>query len=148
MGMSRNLQWDQAYVAKLMRRRRIHTRDELVKQFPQLSRTSIYRVFNADDPGELHRRRVLDAFAAEGRCGRWSALAALGATIRAWPAGQLDTFAPYRSPRPLEHRIRPSAGGDALHARYENYVYDPEDGPEQAPEPQPVKRRRIRQLVR
>jgi hypothetical protein len=49
--VSRGLRWDQAYVAKVMQRNKIQTRDELSKRFPQLSRTSVYRVFNSDWSG-------------------------------------------------------------------------------------------------
>jgi hypothetical protein len=89
------------------------------------------------DPGELHRRRVWEAFATKGRCGRWSALTALGATIRAWPATELDSFQPYSQPRPLERRVRPA--GDGFHS-FEEFAYALEDTPQQ--EPQPVKPRR------
>jgi len=97
------------------------------------------------DPGEPHRRRIWEAWATEGRCRRWSALVALGTRIRAWPAAELDTFEPYRSPRPLEHRIRPGKG-DAFHAGYENYLADPED-PDYREEPEPVKTRRSARLL-
>jgi hypothetical protein len=63
---------------------------------------------------------------------------------------QCDTH-PYgatQPPAPLERRVRPSAGGDALHAGYEYFTFDPEDEPgAENPAPEPVKRRRIRQLA-
>jgi hypothetical protein len=75
------------------------------------------------DPGDAHRRRCWEAWGADGRCGRWSALAALGVTIRAWPTDQLNTFEPYREPAPLERRVK-STGPPGI---YEEYFVDPED---------------------
>jgi hypothetical protein len=92
------------------------------------------------DPGELHRRRVWEAWGAKGRCGRWSALVALGARIR---AAELDSFAAYRSPRPKEYRIKP--GSETTHG-HQMYWFDPEDDPAQ--EPEPVTPRRARVLAR
>jgi hypothetical protein len=92
------------------------------------------------DPGALHRRRVWEAFAAKGRCGRWSALVELGARIR---AAELDTFSVYRAPRPKQYRVVPGSTttyGATMH------WFDPEDAPE--PEPAPKPRRRVRQLAR
>jgi hypothetical protein len=73
------------------------------------------------------------------RCGHWSALLALGVTIRAWPADQLDSFEIYRTQMPLQRKIKP-ATGDPLFSN-QTYLADPEDNP-QTPEPEPVKPRR------
>jgi hypothetical protein len=52
------------------------------------------------DPSSLHRRKVWECWeTTEGRCGRWSALAALGARLR---AADLDGFEAYRRPKPME----------------------------------------------
>jgi hypothetical protein len=54
------------------------------------------------DTTGLHRRRVWEAWRSAGeRCGRWSALAALGARIR---AADLEGFELYREPKPLIHK--------------------------------------------
>ena len=51
------------------------------------------------DANDLHRRRVWEAWSSTGgRCGRWAALIALGATIK---AHDLDNFEPYRQPQPM-----------------------------------------------
>ena len=71
------------------------------------------------DPAGLHRRRVWEAWDSTGRAGRWAALVALGATIR---AHDLDAFEPYRQPRPMEVRQIPVARGAV---RFEQI--DPED---------------------
>lgn len=71
----------------------------------------------------------------------WSALASLGVRLRAWPAGKLDEFTPYREPLPLQRREFPLPGpGNRGINRVE--VFDPEDpdGPQE--EPEPVKPRR------
>jgi hypothetical protein len=93
------------------------------------------------DPRDLHRRRAWEAWqGGKGRrCGRWSALVALGVRIR---AAELDRFAPYRAPAPKEYRIRP--GSETTHG-HQMCWFDPEDNPQQAAEPE-VKRRRA--LVR
>jgi hypothetical protein len=49
--------------------------------------------------GDLHRRRVWEALNATGRCGKWSALVNLGATLN---APDLDSLTPYREARPIE----------------------------------------------
>jgi hypothetical protein len=60
------------------------------------------------DPNDLHRRCVWEARGCNGsRCRHWSALVALGVTIRAWPADQLAEFQPYRQPKPLVSRQFP-----------------------------------------
>ncbi|HYB34400.1 MAG TPA: hypothetical protein VEF72_00395 [Mycobacterium sp.] len=87
------------------------------------------------DPGELHRRRVWEAWEAKGRCGRWSALVAHGVRLRGWPADQLEAFGPYRPAKPLEERYEPVALGIS-----ERHLVDPEDPSYQ--EPEPVKPRR------
>jgi len=72
----------------------------------------------ACDPAGAHRRRTYEAWASSGRCGRWSALLALGATLR---AADLAAFEPYREPRPLEVRQQRVGMGT------QQYTIDPED---------------------
>lgn len=70
------------------------------------------------DPGAAHRRRVYEAWASSGRCGRWAALIALGCKLK---AASLDGFAPYAECRPLEIRqVRAGAG-------IRQVPFDPED---------------------
>ncbi|NUU30838.1 hypothetical protein [Arthrobacter sp. C9C5] len=83
------------------------------------------RVITNDDhlpltvnPGSAHRRRVWEAWASNGRAGRWAALAKLGATIHA-PA--LDDIKPYRQPAPMQIKQVPVAYG------IQQIPYDPED---------------------
>lgn len=102
------------------------------------------------DTGELHRRRVWDAWETEGReadaeraaksstpfsvprdvtrsrTGRWGALLRLGATIRACPP---DSFTPYRRPVPLEERTVDQDGHNV------RVTVDPEDPDYQPPAP-------------
>ena len=77
------------------------------------------------DANGLHRRRVWEAFEETGgRTGRWGALRALGARIR---AADLDSYEPYRKPKPMEvKQIRHGIGVRQI-------LVDPEDAPE--PEP-------------
>ena len=70
----------------------------------------------------LHRRRVWEAWKSTGRCGRWTALVALGAHIG---AAALRDFEPYREPRPLIYRQQQVPG--APRGDIENIVIDPED---------------------
>ena len=73
-----------------------------------------------------HRRRLWASFDTKGtRCSRWSALHALGATIRAHPAEQLDNLEPYAEPAPVQHVQRPDPDKPG---RVTNVVIDPEDG--------------------
>ena len=88
---------------------------------------------------QLHRRKIWQAFGARGRTGRWGALTALGATIRAWPADRLAELEPYRIPAPLQERINPASGAWA--------TVDAEDPDYREPEPEQPWRRRIRQLA-
>ena len=75
------------------------------------------------DAGTLHRRRVWDAFNTEGgRCGRWSALVAAGARIR---AVALADYQPYRQPKPLIHRQQQILGAPMGTVRA--VTIDPED---------------------
>jgi len=71
------------------------------------------------DATNCHRRRVWECWQTEGtRTGRWGALLALGATIRA--AG-LEGLEPYARPRPMEIRqVRHGIG-------IRQVSYDPED---------------------
>ena len=76
------------------------------------------------DPGDAHRRRVWEAFKADGvRTGRWGALAGLGVRIRAC---ELLELAPYRLPKPLVHKQFPAAGPDNRGV-YQAVTIDPED---------------------
>lgn len=60
------------------------------------------------DPKSAHRRRVYEAWNSNGRCGKWSALVALGVDLR---AADLAEHRPYREPRPLEvQHIRGNIG--------------------------------------
>jgi hypothetical protein len=59
MSMSATLHWDQTYIQKVVRRNKIDTRDELSKRFPQLSRTSVYRVFGPDWSGNATHVMIL-----------------------------------------------------------------------------------------
>lgn len=64
------------------------------------------------DPGNLHRRRLWQAFETrDGRTRRWGALAKIGATIRACA---LDDIKPYAQPRPLERRVEKIPGGERV----------------------------------
>ena len=88
------------------------------------------------DPGQLHRRRVWEAFShKEGRTGRWGALLELGATIRACP---LDQHQPYRAAKPIEVRQEQAPGKPA--GFYRTVRIDPEDGPVPLPPIDPVRR--------
>ena len=70
------------------------------------------------DPRTAHRRRVYEAWNSNGRCGKWSALVALGVDLR---AANLDEHRPYREPRPLEiQHIRGNIGVRSV-------TIDPED---------------------
>ena len=70
------------------------------------------------DPRTAHRRRVWEAWNSNGRCGKWSALIALGVDLR---AANLDEHTPYREPRPLEvQHIRGNIGVRSV-------TIDPED---------------------
>ena len=91
------------------------------------------------DTTNADKRALWAAWETEtGRCGRWAALTARGegsppATIRALE--DLDTFAPYPRPRPLEVRREPEPG--APPGFYRDVVHDPEAPGYQPPdEPQ------------
>jgi hypothetical protein len=61
------------------------------------------------DVTALHRRRVWEAWrTTSGRTGRWGALLAIGATLR---AADLDHLEPYRLPRPMEVKQIPHGIG-------------------------------------
>lgn len=80
----------------------------------------------AVDTGKIHRRKLWTAWHATGtRCGRWSALLALGAELRAHkhPA----RLAPYSAPRPFQVRWVPGP-----HGGHVQQVTDPEDDPRAA----------------
>ncbi len=75
-----------------------------------------------------HRRHLWTAWRSDGRAGRWSALVALGATIRAHP--DPASIEPYRTPKPYETRTQTTAGETRV------YQVDPEDA-DYEPEPGP-----------
>ncbi|WP_197498953.1 hypothetical protein, partial [Mycobacterium sp. E3298] len=76
----------------------------------------------AVDATGLHRRRVWEAWLAEGRCGRWSALHRVGATLR---AADLGSFAAYDEPVPVEVRTEQVAGAPL--GTYRTTRHDPYD---------------------
>jgi hypothetical protein len=89
------------------------------------------------DPAGCHRRRLWEAWKATGeRCGHWSALAGLGARIR---AADLEGFEPYRLPKPLIRKQFPVGGPDSR-GLYRTVVTDPEDEGYVPEEPQPRRR--------
>lgn len=81
------------------------------------------RIALCSDPGTAHRRRVFEAWASKGRCGKWAALLALGVTLR---AATLDGFAPYADPAPIVVRQQSVAMGAGVHGTRQIPV-DPED---------------------
>lgn len=73
------------------------------------------------DAGGLHRRRAWEAFDHKGgRTGRWGALLAAGATIRA--CRPVTALVPYRQAAPIEERWERTDRG-----QHRRYVIDPED---------------------
>lgn len=75
------------------------------------------------DATGVHRRRLWESWDSVGhRCGRWSALLAAGATLRALP--DLANFQSYRRPEPMQEQWV-SVGRGASQRR----VVDPEDTP-------------------
>jgi hypothetical protein len=89
------------------------------------------------DPSGCDRRRVWEAWKADAaRCGRWGALAGLGARIR---AADLQGFEPYRMPRPLVRKQFP-VGGPNSRGIYRPEIIDPEN--EDYVPPEEPKRRR------
>jgi hypothetical protein len=89
------------------------------------------------DPADKHRRVVWQAWAAQGRTGRWGALHALGVAIRALP--NLAGLKTYRTPAPMQTRTVSVGQGMSTET-----AWDPEDSDYR--EPEPVKPR-IRQLA-
>jgi hypothetical protein len=81
------------------------------------------------DPGTAHRRRVWEAWAGQGRTGRWGPLLRLGVVLRAFPADKLGEFDPYRQPAPLQTRDEPTG----MRGISREVVYDPEDPDYQPP---------------
>ena len=74
-----------------------------------------------DDRG-VHRRKLWEAWDyKDARCGRWSAILAVGAAIR---AADLSSLHAYRRPKPLEQKIE-QRGGLTI-----TTTIDPEDQPE------------------
>lgn len=109
----------------------------------------LYGIYTGDDTAllplvidttGLHRRRVWEAWKSSGeRCGHWSALAALGARIRAC---DLEEFEPYRTPKPLIHKQFPIPG-PGNRGIYRPEIIDPEDEDYVPPEEEPKPRRRV-----
>ena len=92
------------------------------------------------DASGCHRRQTWEAWRANGeRTGHWGALAGLGARIR---AAELDTFEPYREPRPLVRRQFPVGGPDSKGV-YKAEITDPEDEDYEPPEEEPRRRRAL-----
>jgi hypothetical protein len=89
------------------------------------------------DPAALHRRRVWECWKRGGRCGHWSTLAGLGVRIR---AAELDTFEPYREPKPLIRKQFPVGGPDGK-GIYKPVLLDPEDPDYTEPVEEPMRRR-------
>lgn len=81
------------------------------------------RIALACDPGTAHVRRVHEAFAGRGRCGRWAGLLALGVTLR---AADLEGFVPYADPAPITIRQVPVSLGAGVHG-VKQVPSDPED---------------------
>jgi len=81
------------------------------------------RIALATDPGTAHRRRVHEAWASKGRCGRWAALLALGVSLR---AAAVDAFTPYGDPAPITIRQVSVAMGAGVHGTRQIPI-DPED---------------------
>ena len=77
----------------------------------------------ATDPGASHRRRVFEAWASKGRCGRWAALLSAGATLK---AATLAGFEPCADPAPITIRQVPTNLGAGVHGVRQVPV-DPED---------------------
>ena len=93
----------------------------------------------AVDTTDLQRRRVWEAWLTkdgDGRTGRWGALVALGATIRALP--DLKTHQPYPEPRPMEYRDETVVDQHGHATLIRRVPHDPEDDHT----PQPIDGRR------
>jgi hypothetical protein len=87
------------------------------------------------DPTDQHRRELWEAWTAQdGRCGRWAALVALGARIRA--AADLADITPHRQPQPIEYRTVPEPG--APRGFYQTVAHDPETPGYRPAEPEQV----------
>lgn len=83
-------------------------------EFPRraLAANTVLIPLLVDTDGQ-HRRKLWTAWKTGGdRCGRWSALAQLGASIRSWAADRLDEFEPYRTLLPLQRKQFPISGPD------------------------------------
>jgi hypothetical protein len=84
------------------------------------------------DPGQVHRRRVWEAWATDtGRCGRWAALHRANIPIHAYPADSLGSFESYRPARDIEHRLVPTGTVGV----YDEITVDPESASYTPPEP-------------
>jgi hypothetical protein len=81
----------------------------------------------AVSPVDMGRRELWAAWEDTGRCGRWSALAKLGAKIR---AADLPDVVAYRRPKELEHRLVPTSETGI----YDSVIVDPEAPGYQPPE--------------
>ena len=93
----------------------------------------------AVDTADLQRRRVWGCWLTkdgDGRTGRWGALIALGATIRALP--NLKDHQPYPEPRPIEYRDETVVDQHGHATLVRRVPHDPEDDHT----PQPIDPRR------
>jgi hypothetical protein len=92
-----------------------------------------------EEPGD--RRRSWDAWHADGRCGRWSALVAAGVELRALPASRQANFQVYHAPEPLVEKWVPCDGPPGTVRRV---MVDPEtEPPQEEPEPETRPRRTV-----
>ncbi|WP_373199842.1 hypothetical protein [Mycobacterium marinum] len=85
-----------------------------------------YRIALATDPGKLHRRRVWESWGAAGRCGRWSALHKLGASIRA--CSKPERLQPYELPKPYLVKVVPGKYGGEDRQYVDPHDFDHQPG--------------------
>jgi hypothetical protein len=84
--------------------------------------TELYVPLVVANVGKLHRRRLWEAWASPGRCGRWSALHRIGGKIDAHRKPErLELLSP---PRPFIQTFDRSGPGGS----YQKKITDPEDG--------------------
>jgi hypothetical protein len=87
---------------------------------------------------ESDRAPIASARSRPSSAGRWGALAALDARIR---AADLEGFEPYREPKPLIRKQFPADGPDSR-GIYRTTVIDPEDE-DYTPPGEPKRRRAL-----
>ena len=106
------------------------TRDEeliplVIRNTADLHRRRLWTAFASDTAAAQHKswvsKRQLANQWTPPRCGRWSALAAVGAVVQA--AELTDRIEPYRRPAPLDRREYPQKGQVGNRVA----VFDPED---------------------